>query len=58
MSHFDTDYSMEEAVAFVAKHARPDGICLLSPAASSYDHYKNFEERGTHFKTCVNKLIS
>ena len=54
MTHFGSDYSMEEAVAFVAEHARPGGICLLSPAASSYDHYKNFEERGRDFKRIVN----
>lgn len=31
-------------------------ICLLSPAASSYGHYKNFEERGTIYKEAVMKL--
>ncbi len=29
--------------------------CLLSPAAASYGFYKNFEERGEHFKQLVNK---
>jgi len=24
--------------------------CILSPAAASYGFYKNFEERGRHFK--------
>ena len=28
-------------------------ICLLSPAASSYDMFKNFEERGRVFKDLV-----
>ena len=56
MTHFENDYNMEEAVAFVAEHTSPGGICLLSPAASSYDHYKNFEYRGTDFKNCVYKL--
>lgn len=45
---------MEEAVkkaSEVAKHC-----CVLSPAAASYGFYKNFEERGNHFKELVNKL--
>lgn len=46
--------NMEEAVekaALVTKHC-----CLLSPAAASYGFYKNFEERGKHFKELVNML--
>ena len=43
--------SMEEAFAYMAVHAKPGDVCLLSPAASSYDQYKNFEERGKKFKT-------
>ena len=42
--------SMEEAFSYVASHAQKGDICLLSPAASSYDQYKNFEERGRKFK--------
>lgn len=34
--------------------ATPEGgTCLLSPAASSYDSFKNFEERGKCFKELV-----
>lgn len=29
--------------------------CVLSPAAASYGFYKNFEERGEHFRTLVNE---
>ena len=43
--------SMEEAFSYIASHAQKGDICLLSPAASSYDQYKNFEERGWKFKT-------
>ena len=42
--------TMEEAFSYVAANAKPGDICLLSPAASSYDQYKNFEERGGKFK--------
>jgi UDP-N-acetylmuramoylalanine--D-glutamate ligase len=31
-------------------------ICLLSPAAASYDMFRNFEERGTTFKKNVREL--
>lgn len=30
-----------------------EGICLLSPAAASYDHFKNFEQKGETFKSYV-----
>lgn len=42
--------TMEEAFAYLKRHAQPGDVCLLSPAASSYDQYKNFEERGRKFK--------
>ena len=43
-------HSMEEAFDYLKTHAQAGDICLLSPAASSYDQYKNFEERGAKFK--------
>ena len=45
---------MEEAVKKAADVSRR--CCVLSPAAASYGFYKNFEERGDHFKALVNKL--
>ncbi|MBP5516191.1 MAG: UDP-N-acetylmuramoyl-L-alanine--D-glutamate ligase [Bacteroidales bacterium] len=56
LCHFDSDYSMEAAVRFAAENTAQGMVCLLSPAASSYDHYKNFEYRGKDFKECVNRL--
>ncbi len=44
---------MYEAVALAKKITRPGEICLLSPAASSYNQYKNFEERGDLFREAV-----
>ena len=43
--------SMEEAFSYLKAHAKSGDVCLLSPAASSYDQYKNFEERGRKFKS-------
>ena len=35
---------------FCYSHTQAGKACLLSPAASSYDQFKNFEERGDIFK--------
>ena len=43
-------HSMEEAFDYLKCHKKAGDVCLLSPAASSYDQYKNFEERGAKFK--------
>ena len=32
------------------------GIVLLAPACASFDHYRNYEERGEHFRAVVAKL--
>ena len=34
-----------------------DAICLLSPAAASYDEFKNFETRGNFFRTLIEKFL-
>ena len=47
---------MEDAVRFAAAHTPAGQSCLFSPAAASYNHYKNFEEKGRHFKTLVRAL--
>ncbi|MBQ7410401.1 MAG: UDP-N-acetylmuramoyl-L-alanine--D-glutamate ligase [Clostridia bacterium] len=44
---------LEEAVKYAKEVSKPNTICLLSPAASSYGYFKNFEERGKLFKQYV-----
>ncbi|TVR43076.1 MAG: UDP-N-acetylmuramoyl-L-alanine--D-glutamate ligase [Bacteroidia bacterium] len=39
----------DEAVIQAARHTSRGKICLLSPAAASYDQFTNFEERGQRF---------
>ena len=48
--------NMEEAVATAAKYAESGDIVSMSPASASFDLYKNFDERGKHFKSVVNNL--
>ena len=52
--------TMDKAVAQAFKDARaardPDAVVLLSPACASFDQFKDFEERGAHFKTLVTAL--
>ena len=42
-----------EVVNWCFQHTAKGKICLLSPAASSYDMFKNFEERGQVFKQLI-----
>lgn len=48
--------NMEEAVHAARQVAQEGDIVCLSPASASFDQYKNFEERGNHFKALVNAL--
>ena len=42
--------SLRDAVNIAKEHTQKGKICLLSPAAASYDEFKSFEERGNRFK--------
>ena len=45
--------NLKEAVELAKRVTRKNKICLLSPAASSYNQFKNFEERGNKFKEYI-----
>ena len=48
--------TMDPAVRFASANARSGDVVLLAPATSSYDLYKNYEQRGEDFKQIVGKL--
>jgi len=48
--------NLEEAVIISAQRTKIGKTCLLSPAAASYDMFKNFEDRGNQFKQLVKKI--
>jgi UDP-N-acetylmuramoylalanine--D-glutamate ligase len=48
--------SMKEAVSAAYNIAVKGDTVLLSPCCASFDLFKNYEDRGTQFKTCVRNL--
>jgi UDP-N-acetylmuramoylalanine--D-glutamate ligase len=44
------DGDLERAVGHARSLARAGDVVLLSPACASYDQYRDFEERGAHFR--------
>jgi UDP-N-acetylmuramoylalanine--D-glutamate ligase len=44
---------LEDAVRRAAAAAGPGEVVLLSPACASFDEYRDFEERGEHFRSIV-----
>ena len=48
--------TFEEAVLLAYQKSRSGDIILLSPGCSSYDMFRNFEERGDYFKKLVLQL--
>jgi UDP-N-acetylmuramoylalanine--D-glutamate ligase len=48
--------TLREAVDAAFEAARPDGIVLLSPGCSSFDMFRDYEDRGQKFKAEVERL--
>lgn len=48
--------SMQEIIKKAVEITPKNGVVLLSPAAASFDMFKDYKERGTHFKKAVLEL--
>ena len=48
--------TMERAVAWARKEAKPGDVVLLAPACASFDQFENYEHRGRVFKQLVGAL--
>jgi UDP-N-acetylmuramoylalanine--D-glutamate ligase len=48
--------NLDSAVTQAARLAEPDDVVLLAPACASFDQFRNFEERGDHFRASVEAL--
>ena len=48
--------NMEDAVKICNEVTEKGKACLFSPAAASYNYYKNFEEKGRHYKAEIQNL--
>ncbi len=47
---------MVHAVKLCNEYTSKGKACLFSPAAASYNYYKNFEEKGKHFKSLLKNI--
>jgi UDP-N-acetylmuramoylalanine--D-glutamate ligase len=48
--------TLDEAVRKAAGLARQGDVVILSPACSSFDQFRNFEDRGEAFRRAVKEL--
>ena len=48
--------TLDVALAGAARQARPGDVVLFSPAAASFDQYRDFEQRGEAFRAAVAQL--
>ncbi len=48
--------TLDEAVQRAAALAQPGDVVLLSPGGTSFDAYRDYEERGAHFRDLVHAL--
>ena len=54
---YDEAGSAQEAVMKAQEAAKSGDVVLLSPACSSFDLFRNYEDRGEQFKKAIKKLL-
>lgn len=54
--HVERSELLQEATRRAVAAARPGEVVLLSPACASFDQFRDFEVRGTHFRDIVEAL--
>ena len=47
---------MEDAVRIANEITEKEKSCVLSPAASSYNRFKSFDEKGKLYKKCIGNI--
>lgn len=53
---FERCGTLDKAVALAAQNAKPGEVVLLSPACASQDQYRDYAERGEHFRSLFQDL--
>jgi UDP-N-acetylmuramoylalanine--D-glutamate ligase len=48
---------LHEAILLAADVAEPGDVVLLAPGGTSFDEFKDFEERGERFRAWVQELL-
>jgi UDP-N-acetylmuramoylalanine--D-glutamate ligase len=56
-TEIETAGDLEGALAQAWRDARPGEVILLSPACSSFDMFRDYEERGRRFKDLVHGIL-
>ena len=52
-AHIEKVRDLPEGVKFAVSNTKQGKACIMSPAAASYNVYRDFEEKGNHFKQLV-----
>jgi UDP-N-acetylmuramoylalanine--D-glutamate ligase len=51
-----TAADLEQAVRIASRKAQPGDVVILAPCCSSFDMFRDFEDRGDQFKRLVGEL--